>query len=130
MVALSRTVHRLLAAGGLAVAVVAAPLLGAATTSAPQPAVPAAQCAPGEEPDVFTGSCVPYGVPASKSPFTGIQGNPNVPAVKTPGTGEIPCPIPYDCIGLGQSQVTGPQAPATSPDSTVGGSPTVTGRVG
>lgn len=120
--------RRLVTAGGLALAVAAAPMLGALVVAAPPTAVATAECPTGEEPDAFTGECVPFAVPNSPPIFTSIPGNPNVPAVDT-GTGSIPCPNPQNCIGLGQSQATGPSV-GTAPESTVGGSPTVTGHVG
>lgn len=120
--------RRLIAAGGLAVAVVGAPIMGAFTVGAPPPALSAAECAPGEEVDSFTGKCLPFAVPNSPRVFTTIPGNPNVPALDT-GTSSIPCPIPQNCIGLGESRATGPSVGAP-PESSVGGSPTVTGQVG
>ncbi|MGV0835479.1 intersectin-EH binding protein Ibp1 [Mycolicibacterium thermoresistibile] len=118
--------RRILTAGGLALAVVAAPLIGAPAVSSPPAVAATEECPAGEEIDVFTGECVPFAVP--NSPFVGIPGNPDVPAVDT-GAGAVPCPLPQNCIGLGQSQVTGPTA-RPAPESSVGGSPTITGQLG
>ncbi|EHI12040.1 hypothetical protein [Mycolicibacterium thermoresistibile] len=121
-------VRRLITAGGLALAVLAAPALGALAAPGTPTAVAAEdECPAGEEHDFFTGECVPFVVPNSPR-FTAIPGNPNVPALDT-GTAAIPCPIPQNCIGLGQSQATGPRVGA-APESTIGGTPTITGQLG
>jgi len=122
--------RRLILAGGFAVAVAAAPAI--AVFAAPTPdATPLAQCPAGEEPDNFTGVCVPHTVPNAGAPFSAIPGNPDLPAVNLPGGGgAIPCTghNSGQCIGLAEeSQAMGPQA---VPESTVGSSPTVTGSIG
>lgn len=125
--------RRLLVAGGFAVAVVAAPaFVELLADSERQRLVQVAQCAAGEEPDHFTGVCVPHTVPSSpakRSTFQTIPGNPNVPAVGLPGGGgAIPCTANNlgQCIAL--SELQGP--PSAPPESHVGSSPTVHGHVG
>jgi hypothetical protein len=85
-----------------------------------------ADCAGGEEPDLYTSVCVPHLVPNAGEPYSAISGNPNLPAVNLPGGGgSIPCTghNSGQCIGLAEEQ----QAPVVSPESSVGSSPTVTG---
>lgn len=122
-------VQRLLVAGAFVVATATAPGLAAFSASAPPTAPPVAQvlCPGGEEPDPFTNNCVPYNVPTSPRTFTGIPGNPNVPAVDLPGSGYVPCAVGANCIGIAQvpGNVAGSQA-----RSRVGGTPTITGEVG
>ncbi|MGV0835478.1 intersectin-EH binding protein Ibp1 [Mycolicibacterium thermoresistibile] len=125
--------RRLLVAGGFAVAVVAAPaFVELAADSERQRLIPLAVCPAGEEPDHFTGVCVPHTVPNSPAtaPFQSIPGNPNVPAVSLPGGGgAIPCTGRNvgQCIALSEVASPGPQA---APESHVGSSPTVHGHVG
>jgi hypothetical protein len=112
MATLKFPAQRLILAGGFAVAIAAAPAI--AVFAAPMPDVaPVAQgCAGGEEPDQFTGHCVPHTVPNAGSVFTTQPGNPDVPEVMG-----IPC-IGHNagrCIGLAEEQqamtVTPPPAP-------------------
>jgi hypothetical protein len=133
MATLTLQTRRLLVAGGFAVSVVAAPaFIELLADTERERITPLASCPAGEEPDHFTGQCVPHTVPnspASTSPFQSIPGNPNIPAVSLPdGGGAIPCTGRNvgQCIAL--SEVGGP--PRVTPESQVGGSPTVTGRVG
>lgn len=78
---------------------------------------------------MFTGVCIPHTVPNSNSVIGPIAGNPNLPAVNIPGGGQIPCTgqNSAQCIGLAQSQAGAAHA---TPNSTVGGSPTVHGHAG
>jgi hypothetical protein len=106
---------RLILAGGFAVAVAVAPAI--AVFAGPSASV-LAQCPAGEEEDQFTGSCIPHTVPNSGSSFTGIPGNPDLPAVAgVPCTGHNT----GECIGLSEEeQAMGPQP---VPRSTVSSSP-------
>ncbi len=129
MATLQYSARRLILAGGFAVAVAAAPAI--AVFAVPTSSVPLAQCPAGEEPDNFTGVCVPHTVPNAGSPFQAIPGNPSIPAVGLPGGGgAIPCTghNSGQCIGLAEeAQAMGPQA---VPRSTIGSSPTVHGSIG
>lgn len=138
MATLQPQLKRIVLAGGFALAVAAAPAFAVVTVSAPAPAVPVAQpCSGGEEADPYTGNCVPHTVPSSASsggaatPFQGIPGNPDIPAVSLPGGGgAIPCTGANtgECIGLAEEDAAmGPQA---TPHSEVGSSPTVHGHLG
>lgn len=120
--------RRLIIAGGFAVAVAAAPAIAIVATPAPA-ATPLAQCPGGEEPDLYTSTCVPHMVPNAGQPYSVIAGNPDLPAVNLPdGGGSIPCTghNSGQCIGLGEEQ----QVPVVTPESSVGSSPTVTGSTG
>jgi hypothetical protein len=107
---------RLIIAGGFAVAVAVAPAI--AGFAAPSDSTPLAQCPAGEEEDQFTGSCIPHTVPNSGASFSGIPGNPDLPAVEgVPCTGHNS----GQCIGLSEEeQDTGPMP---VPRSTVSSSP-------
>jgi hypothetical protein len=120
--------RRLILAGGFAVAVAAAPAIAVFTVPATHGTQIAQSCAGGEEPDQFTGNCIPHTVPNSgPSPFNTSAANPDLPVVSVPGGGgAIPCTGANsgECIGLAEeSQAAGPQP---VPQSTVGHSPTVT----
>ncbi len=119
---------RLIIAGGFAVAVAAAPAIAFVATPAPA-AAPLADCAGGEENDLYTNICVPHTVPNAGEPYSTLGGNPDLPAVNLPGGGgSIPCTghNSGQCIGLAEEQ----SAPVVQPESTVGSSPTVTGSTG
>lgn len=129
MAILDFSLRRLLLAGGFAVAVAAAPAIGAVAGPAAEPLRSLAEeCREGEEVDVYTGNCVPHTAPVKAPPkppnpgFGSIPGNPDVPQI-----GGIPCTGTNtgQCIGLAESQSTGSAPP---PKSTVGHSPTVHGR--
>lgn len=112
--------RRIVLAGGFALAIAAAPAVAAFTVPAAAPAVDVASCSGGEEPDQFTGNCIPHTVPSS--PFGSIPGNPDVPEIDG-----IPCTGANSgqCIGLAEDA---PQyVPPTSSESN---SPTVTGSIG
>lgn len=123
--------RRLIIAGGFAVAVAAAPAVGAFALPTDNTPIPLAEgCHNGEEADVYTGNCVPHTVPISPSApntspnagFGSIPGNPNMPEIRG-----IPCTGANtgECIGLAeQAQAAGPGAEASS---SVGHSPTVHG---
>jgi hypothetical protein len=120
--------RRMIIAGGFAVAVAAAPAIAFVATPTPM-ATPLAECAGGEEPDLYTSICVPHLVPNAGEPYQVLGGNPDLPAVSLPGGGgAIPCTghNSGQCIGLAEEQ----QAPVVQPESTVGSSPTVTGSTG
>jgi len=120
--------RRLILAGGFAVAVAAAPVVAVLAVPTTPTASVAQGCAGGEEPDTFTGNCIPHTVPNSgPSPFNTSSGNPDLPVVSVPGGGgAIPCTGANSgqCIGLAEEQQA--QGPAVVPNSTVGHSPTVT----
>ena len=61
-------VRRLIIAGGFAAAMAAAPAVAVVAMPAPD-AAPLAQCAGGEEEDLYTGICVPHTVPNSGAPY-------------------------------------------------------------
>ena len=116
MATLELSVRRLVVAAGLAAAVVAAPAIALVTVSSPSASV--AQCPSGEEEDLFTGACVPHTVPNSGATFSGIAGNPDLPAVDgVPCTGHNS----GQCIGL--SEESEDMGPEPLPRSTVSSSP-------
>jgi hypothetical protein len=97
--------RRLIIAGGFAVAIAAAPAVGAFATPAPT-ATPLADCNAGEEPDQFTSTCTPFLVPLSPQGFTATAANPDIPEVDG-----VPClggRSSASCIGLAEDQ-GGPQ---------------------
>ena len=106
---------RLLLAGGIAVAVAAAPAV--AVVAMPTNTVPTiAACAGGESEDTFTGECTPDLVP--NSPEVGVTSPGGLPEVDN-----IPCTggNSGQCIGLSEEeQAEGPQP---VPHSTVSSSP-------
>src|ERR1700752_1129742 len=117
MATLELSVRRMILAGGFAVAVAAAPAIAVFTL--PSSSVPLAQCAAGEEEDLYTGVCVPHTVPNSgASPFSSIPGNPDLPSVNG-----IPCTghNSGECIGLAEEE--GSMGPQPVPRSTVSSSP-------
>lgn len=113
--------RRLIFAGGLAVAVAATPAIAIVAMPAPDTAPVAQPCNGGEEPDQFTGMCVPHTVPnAGPSPFKTEPGNPDIPTIMG-----IPCTghNTGECIGLAEEQqamtVTPPKEPVISHSPTV-----------
>ncbi|WP_435405163.1 hypothetical protein [Mycolicibacterium houstonense] len=83
-----------------------------------------ATCTSGEEADVYTTTCTPFLVPNSPSPFSGIPGNPDLPAVNLPGGGgAIPCTghNAGECIGLAEEDEA--EGPRPVPRSTISASP-------
>jgi hypothetical protein len=109
--------RRLVLAGGFALAIAAGPAVAAFTAPVAMPGVLADDCSGGEEPDTFTGDCVPHTVP--NSPFTTTGANPDIPEIDG-----VPCTGADSgaCIGLAEDA---PQYQA--PTSTVGSDPTVHG---
>lgn len=108
------------------VAAVALSVAGAAGALSLWLGVPAAQaaCTTGEEEDVYTTTCTPFLVPNSPSPFSGIPGNPDLPAVNLPGGGgAIPCTghNAGECIGLAEEDEA--EGPQPIPRSTISASP-------
>jgi hypothetical protein len=104
--------RRLILAGGFAVAVAAAPAIAVYAIPATDAESVAQACRTGEEPDQFTGNCVPHTVPHSGSVFTTQPGNPDVPTI-----GGIPC-IGHNsgkCIGLAEEQQAMTVTPPTAP---------------
>jgi hypothetical protein len=127
MAATKFSARRLIIAGAFAAAAAIAP---AVAVFAATPAVtPLAQCAGGEENDLYTGVCVPHLVPNSGAPYSSIGGNPDLPAVNIQG-GSIPCTghNSGQCIGLAEEADAA--APPVQPSSEVSSSPTVTGFEG
>jgi hypothetical protein len=114
MATLQLHTRRLILAGGFAVAVAAAPAI--AVFAVPD-AAPVAQCPGGEEPDQFTGVCVPHTVP--NSPNFGTTS----PVGGLPEISGIPCTGANSgqCIGLAEEQQA--QGPQPIPHSTVSSSP-------
>jgi hypothetical protein len=113
------SVRRLLLAGGFALAVAAAPAVAAVAMPSMTTGPHLADCAPGEDNDMYTGECTPFAVPNSPEPFTTSAANPDIPEIDG-----VPC-TGHDsgaCIGLAEDA---PQYVA--PSSTVGSDPTVTG---
>jgi hypothetical protein len=114
--------RRLILAGGFAVAVAAAPAIAAFTVPVTDAAPMAQGCPGGEEPDQFTGNCVPHTVPNSgASPYDTLPGNPDLPTVMG-----IPCAghNSGQCMGLAEEQQAMTVTPP--PDAEVSHSPTVT----
>jgi hypothetical protein len=107
--------QRLILAGGFAVAIAAAPAIAVFAAPTPDVAPVAQGCAGGEEPDQFTGNCVPHTVPNSGSVFSTQPGNPDVPEING-----VPClgHNSGNCIGLAEEnqaqQVMQPPAPVFS----------------
>jgi hypothetical protein len=123
------SMRRLILAGGIAVAAVAAPAM--TVIALPMSTAPAVACAGGEEEDLYTGMCVPHTVPNSDSAIVATPDNPTLPSVDEPGGGgSIPCTGANsgECIGLAEEQQA--EGPQPVPESTVGSSPTVTGSIG
>jgi hypothetical protein len=115
MATLKFPAQRLILAGGFAVAIAAAPAVTVFVAPTPDAAPVAQGCSGGEEPDQFTGVCVPHTVPNAGQIFSTQPGNPDVPEVMG-----IPC-IGHNtgsCIGLAEEQqamtVTPPPAPVFS----------------
>ncbi|MBU8810876.1 hypothetical protein [Mycolicibacterium goodii] len=93
----------------------------AALALSPAPTASAA-CHNGEEEDTYTMVCTPFLVP--NSPFGGIPGNPDLPAVNLPGGGgAIPCTghNAGECIGLAEEDAA--EGPMAVPRSTISASP-------
>lgn len=117
MPTLQLSARRLILAGGFAVALAASPVIAAVAVPS---ASPLAQCASGEEPDPFVGTCIPHTVPNSGGQFTNVAGNPSLPAVEEPGGGgSIPCTGANSgqCIGLAEEGAAA--GPAPTPESSV-----------
>lgn len=111
--------RRIILAAGFALAVAAAPAVAGLAVAPASPGSALADCDSGEEPDQFTGECVPFVVPNSPSPFTTTAANPDIPEIDG-----IPC-TGHDsgaCIGLAEDA---PQY--VPPTSSVESDPTVTG---
>ncbi|RAV15270.1 hypothetical protein DQP55_07700 [Mycolicibacterium sp. GF69] len=115
MATLKFPTQRLILAGGFAVAIAAAPAIAVFAVPTTGAAPVAQSCSGGEEPDQFTGVCVPHTVPNAGSVFTTQPGNPDVPEVMG-----LPC-IGHNqggCIGLAEEAqaqtVTPPRAPVFS----------------
>ncbi|OBI82925.1 hypothetical protein [Mycobacterium sp. E740] len=115
MATLKISAQRLFLAGGFAVAIAAAPVLTAFVAHPTDSASVAQGCSGGEEPDQFTGVCVPHTVPNSGTVFSTQPGNPDMPEVLG-----VPCGghNSGNCIGLAEDaqaqQVTAPPAPVIS----------------
>lgn len=109
--------RRFILAGGFALAVAAAPAVGAFAVTPALPGTALAACAGGEDEDMYTSNCVPNLVP--NSPFSTPAGNPDLPEIDG-----IPCTGRDSgaCIGLAEDA---PQY--VPPTSSVGSDPTITG---
>jgi hypothetical protein len=105
---------RLLLAGGLALATLAAPAVMSMTVASST----LAACTTGEESDVFTTTCVPFLVPSSNQGFTSTAANPDIPEIDG-----IPCTGRDSgaCIGLSEDQAAA--GPQPVPRSTISSSP-------
>ncbi len=132
MAAHTTCAHRLLLAGGFAVAAVAAPLLIAAATPAGPPAPALAECPPNETVDPSSGACRPNTdqvLPTFNPVDPGITGvrpggvtsSQSGEVGRLPEVNGIPCNGQNTglCIGLQQSQGGGGQVP----NVTTGGFP-------
>ena len=109
--------QRLILAGGLALAIFAAPAAVMATPTASVSA-PLAACTGGEEEDVYTTTCVPFMVPNSPDGFSTTAANPDIPEIDG-----VPC-TGHDsgaCIGLSEEQQD--MGPQPVPRSTISSSP-------
>ena len=108
---------RLVLAGGLALAIFAAPAAVMATPTA-SVSTPLAACTGGEEEDVYTTTCVPFMVPNSPEGFSTTAANPDIPEIDG-----VPC-TGHDsgaCIGLSEEQQD--MGPQPVPRSTISSSP-------
>ena len=105
--------RRLILAGGFAVAVAAAPAIAVFAVPATDIAPMAQGCAGGEEPDQFTGNCIPHTVPNSGSRVL----DPARQSSTVPEVMGVPCTGHNSghCIGLAEEAagpaVTPPPAP-------------------
>lgn len=108
----------LVAAGGFAIAMTAAPIV----TTLTLPVAGAQPCPAGQSSDTLTGLCEPG--PGANPPAVTMAPN------QLPQINGIPCTGANtgECIGLAQEP--GLQGPQVQPHSTVGGSPTITGSIG
>ncbi|MCV7282498.1 hypothetical protein H7J88_22960 [Mycolicibacterium flavescens] len=115
MATLKFPAQRLLLAGGFAVAIAGAPAVAVFAAPAFDVAPVAQGCVGGEEPDQFTGVCIPHTVPNAGSVFSTPAGNPDIPEVMG-----IPCTghNSGQCIGLAEeaqsAQMVAPPAPVFS----------------
>jgi len=112
MATLQLSTRRLILAGAFAVAVAAAPAIAVFAVPATHIAPTAQGCGGGEEPDQFTGNCIPHTVPNSGPVFSTQPGNSTIPEVMgVPCTGHNS----GQCIGLAEEQqgetVIAPPAP-------------------
>jgi hypothetical protein len=108
--------RRVLIAGAFAIAVAVAPAAAIATHTTDS--TPLAQCASGEEEDVFTTTCTPFLVPNSPEGFTSTAANPDIPEING-----VPCTGRDSgaCIGLSESDAAA--GPQPVPRSTISSSP-------
>jgi hypothetical protein len=109
-------IRRLLLTYGFIVAAAVAPVVVGAVT--PEPGIALAQCASGEEHDVFTTTCTPFLVPNSPG-FTTTAANPDIPEVDG-----IPCVGGRSsgaCYGLLENEEAA--GPPAIPRSTISSSP-------
>ena len=108
-------VRRLIIAGGFAAAIAAAPAVAVVAMPAPA-ATPLAQCAGGEEEDLYTGVCVPHTVPNSRAPYQAIGATLTFRGGHARRRrGDIPCTghNSGQCIGLAEEAQS--EAPAVAP---------------
>jgi hypothetical protein len=106
--------RRLIIAGGFALAVAAAPAIGA--VAVPVQGFSPLACSAGEEEDLFTNACVPHTVPNSPAvPQNTVAGTDNIPTVDG-----VPCEGARgdaQCRGLAEEN----PAPGPAPQSSVDG---------
>lgn len=109
--------QRLILAGGVALAILGAPVAVMATPMSIV-STPLAACTGGEEEDVYTTTCVPFMVPNSPEGFSTTAANPDIPEIEG-----VPC-TGHDsgaCIGLAEEQQD--MGPQPVPRSTISSSP-------
>lgn len=108
--------RRLILISGFVIAAAAAPVAG--LFAAPDAGAPLAQCASGEEPDVYTTTCTPFLVPTSPQGFTSTAANPDIPEIDG-----VPCvgASAGACIGLAEDNAA--MGPQPIPRSTISSSP-------
>jgi hypothetical protein len=92
-------VRRLIIAGGFAAAMAAAPAVAVVAMPAPD-AAPLAQCAGGEEEDLYTGICVPHTVPNSGAPYQAAGALPSVGVPPAPRAFRAPATTPASASAL------------------------------
>ena len=109
--------QRLILAGGLALAVLGAPVAVMAIPTA-SVSTPLAACTGGEEEDVYTTTCVPFLVPNSPEGFSTTAANPDIPEIEG-----VPCTGNDSgaCLGLAEEQQD--MGPQPVPRSTISSSP-------
>jgi hypothetical protein len=117
MAAFDTPVRRLMLAGGLAVAIAAAPAVALFSGPVTTPSAPVAACPNGEVEDLYTDICTPEMSPNQPGGVNySTPGNTN----SVPEISGVPCTgrDTGECIGLSEEQ-----APFVAPQSTLSSSP-------